>query len=74
MIIVKRTLHPHAVSPSYNIAKICFAWERTEKATVITKKRDYHRIKNRTLAVQRCFYFFDTTYMKKSFSSLKNTK
>jgi len=39
-------------------SKNCFARERTEKATIITtKKRDFHHIKKRTLAVQRCFYF-----------------
>jgi len=52
----------------YNIAKNCFAWKRTEKATVITKKRGFHHIKRRTLAVQRSFYFFDITFMKKVLS------
>jgi len=30
-----------------------------------SKKRDFHHIKKRTLAVQRCFYFSDITYIKK---------
>ena len=49
----------------YNVAK-SVAQERTEKATVITKKRDFHHIKRRTMAVQRCFYIFDIMEMKKS--------
>ena len=46
-------------------SKNSFARERTEKATVITKKRNFHHTKRRTLAVQRRFYFFDIIYMKK---------
>jgi len=48
-------------------SKSCYARERTEKATIITKKRDFHHIKRRNLAVQRCFYIFEIIYVKKVF-------
>jgi len=45
----------------YNIAKNCFARERSKKAIVITKKP--HKKDNISCATW--FYFFDITYMKK---------
>ena len=47
------------------VRKNHFARERTEKAIVITKKRNFHHIKRRILSVQYRFYFFDITYAKK---------
>jgi len=52
-------------------SKNCFARKRTEKTTTITKKRDFHHMKRRTLSVQLCFYFFDIIYMKKVFQVCK---
>jgi len=52
----------------YNIAKTVLSWKelKTLVRTVITKKRHFHLIKRRTLAVQyNRFYFFGITYTKK---------
>jgi hypothetical protein len=59
-LIFKRTLHTYKC-----VRKNCFARERTKKATVITKKRNFHHTKRRTLAVQRWFYFFNIRTKKK---------
>jgi len=47
--------------------KHSFAWEKSKNATVITKKRNSHHIKKRTLAVKYRFYFFDIGTTKKMY-------
>jgi len=48
-----------------SLRKNCFARERTTKATVITKKQNFHTTKKRTLTVQHRFYFFDIRNTKR---------
>jgi len=47
-----------------NIGKTVLRGRRTEMATVITKKRNIHQIKRRTLAVEYRFYFFDVSELQ----------
>lgn len=47
-------------------------WERTKKATGITKQQHFHQINRRTLAVK--YHFFFNIRTVKSYSNLKNTK
>jgi len=54
--------------------KNCFARERTEKATVMIKKLNFHVIKMRTLPVKYCFSFFDIGITKKVVQVLKTQK
>jgi len=70
----KRTLHPHAMSPSLqNIhSKTCFTQERTTQAIVQIKQTNFYTKKRKFWNVQNRFYFFDIRTTKSL--SLKNTK
>jgi len=58
----KPPMHRHVLSRlTINVkhSNNCIAQERTEKATVITKKRHFYHIKKGTLTMKCRFYFFD---------------
>jgi len=58
----KGKLHPYIVFlfhlTSLNYSTNCFAQEKAEKVTAITKVRHFHHIKSRTLAVKCHINFF----------------
>lgn len=59
----------------YNVAKICFereSHERTEKATVITTKRDFSLFKKENFGREMSFKF-KFSISEKNYSSFKNT-
>lgn len=57
----------------YNVTKNCFERERTEKATVITKKRYFSLFKKENFGREMSFLSFRYRNYEKNYSSFKNT-